>query len=104
MQTHYSIYLNFQPPIHLTIKYIPILDNSKIPKLWDIGSNTIALDWNNYKTFQSLEKQSDKKKFFESIPKVDYTGYFFPFEAQLALLKHEYEEIDNQAIKATLPE
>jgi hypothetical protein len=89
MQTHYSIYPNFQPAIHLTIKYFPVLDNTKLSKIWDIGSNIIALNWELYNYFVSLEKQSDKKKFFESIPKVDYTGHFYPFDAQLTLLAHE---------------
>lgn len=89
MQTHYSIYPNFQPPIHLKIKYEPKLDNSKLPKLWDVGTNTIVLDWNNYKTFQSLERQSDKKQFFASIPQINTAGCFFPFEVQLPLLIHE---------------
>ncbi len=94
MQTHYSIYPNFQQPIHLIIKYFPILDNSKISKIWDVGSNTIALNLEQYRLFQSLEKQTDKRKFFESIHKVDYSGFFFPFEVQLILIIHEDTRTD----------
>lgn len=69
MTIHQSLYPNDGPPIHITIKYIPALDKEN-QGIWNIDTNQVALSWNRFSEYRNLEKQTDKKKFFESLQQI----------------------------------
>ncbi len=64
------LYPRFEPPIELVIECVPALDGSDVEGLWDVDTNRVALSWRLFSQFNSIEKQSEKKAFFEKLRKV----------------------------------
>lgn len=70
MITHLSLYPNDGPPVYITIKYVPELDQETTEGFWDIDTNNVALNWRLYSDFSKIESQKEKKKFFDNLLKV----------------------------------
>jgi hypothetical protein len=70
MQTTLTLYPRFERPITLVIRYVAELDGAEIEALWDVDRNYVALSWRMYRDFSRIEKQSEKREFFDKLHKV----------------------------------
>jgi hypothetical protein len=73
VQTRLTLYLRYEEPIELVIQYLPALDGAQCEGWWNVDHNVIALSWRMYSQFQKIEKQSEKKAFFQSLRKISGT-------------------------------
>jgi hypothetical protein len=70
MKITLTLYPRFEDPIEIIIQYVPDLDGKEIEGFWHIDTNYVALSWRLYSQFNKIEKQTEKKAFFEKLKKV----------------------------------
>lgn len=74
MQITLTMYPRFEPSVTILIRYLPELDNRECEGWWEVDNNYVALSWRLYRDFSRLEKQSEKKSFFQKLKKISKTA------------------------------
>jgi hypothetical protein len=70
MKITLTLYPRFEDPIEIIIECVPALDGAQVEGYWDIDTNRVALSWRLFSDFNNIQKQSEKRAFFNNLKKV----------------------------------